>query len=228
MASIILRPNANGDVNNGEQYPTSGEHWDKVDEVTADGDTTYLSTPTNSGSNREERFEIENATQSGVIDSVKVYVRAKTLSTSYPGTLYIAVKTHEKKYTQNVSDDLTGAYKTLSHTWTVNPYTNQPWTWEEVNNLLIGFDFRSGVSEENKYHPIFVTQVYVEVNYRKGKNFTTDSYIAVYTTNLHPPFFGIIFSHYILPQIAPPHDGEEKNGPMYSPTGLPIIWNNRS
>jgi hypothetical protein len=40
----ILRPNEIGSETWPYQYPSEGYHWDKVDEVTADGDDTYIST----------------------------------------------------------------------------------------------------------------------------------------------------------------------------------------
>lgn len=43
MAAVTLRPNANGDVVSFTgQFPASGAHYDKVDEVVADEDTTYV------------------------------------------------------------------------------------------------------------------------------------------------------------------------------------------
>ncbi|GAI22270.1 unnamed protein product, partial [marine sediment metagenome] len=40
-----LRPSAAGDETEvSEQEPATGEHWDKVDEATSDGDSTYVST----------------------------------------------------------------------------------------------------------------------------------------------------------------------------------------
>ncbi len=42
-ATETLRPNAAGDLTQLlSQYPSSGEHWDKVDEVTSDDDSTYI------------------------------------------------------------------------------------------------------------------------------------------------------------------------------------------
>ena len=45
MAIETLRPNAAGDETNIPiQVPSSGEHWDKIDEETSDEDSTYVTT----------------------------------------------------------------------------------------------------------------------------------------------------------------------------------------
>jgi len=42
MAIEILRPNAAGDLTQCEQYPGTGSNYQKVDEVIADDDSTYV------------------------------------------------------------------------------------------------------------------------------------------------------------------------------------------
>lgn len=73
--SETFRPNAAGDDTNiAAQYPVSGAHWDKVDEVTADDYTTYIST--NSTSYQRDLYNIpDHSTGSGAIDSVTAYFR---------------------------------------------------------------------------------------------------------------------------------------------------------
>ncbi|MBA7635581.1 hypothetical protein ES703_43185 [subsurface metagenome] len=70
-----LRPNATGNVTDiSSQYPVSGAHWDKVDEVTADNYTTYVST--NSTSYERDLYGIPaHSIGSGGINSVTVYFR---------------------------------------------------------------------------------------------------------------------------------------------------------
>ncbi len=70
-----LRPNAAGDDTNiSSQYPDSGAHYDKVDEVTADDYSTYVFT--NSTSYQRDLYNIpDHSTGSGAIDNVTAYFR---------------------------------------------------------------------------------------------------------------------------------------------------------
>jgi len=161
-----LRPNAAGDKTEiAEQIPGGGEHWDKVDEVTSDDDTTYLRT--NSFLFQEDLYNMPaHSTGSGGINYVKVYTVA--MSTSTPGegaNVYVQIKTN------GVEDDgtayeTTTAYATYSHQWDTNPQTGQPWTWDEIDALQIGVGLNrprgTGAPGDRWTH---CTQVYVEVNY---------------------------------------------------------------
>ncbi len=68
-----FRPNAVGDDTNiSSQYPDSGSHWDKVDDVTADDYSTYVYT--NSTSYLRDLFNIsDHSTGIGAIDSVTAH-----------------------------------------------------------------------------------------------------------------------------------------------------------
>ncbi|MFC1916188.1 hypothetical protein ACFLW4_05805, partial [Chloroflexota bacterium] len=70
-----LRPNATGNVTNlTSQYPDSGAHWDKVDDVTSDNWTTYVST--NSTSYQRDLYNIpDHSIGSGGINNVTVHFR---------------------------------------------------------------------------------------------------------------------------------------------------------
>jgi hypothetical protein len=70
-----LRPNATGDDTNiAQQYPSSGAHWDKVDEATADDFTTYVST--NSTTYQRDLYNMpSHTTPAGRIDSITAYFR---------------------------------------------------------------------------------------------------------------------------------------------------------
>lgn len=57
MAFEILRPISNGDTNSfGFQYPNTGVHYDKVDDVISDDATTYIYSTTNSSSSVDLRI----------------------------------------------------------------------------------------------------------------------------------------------------------------------------
>ena len=158
MATEILRPNGVGSETSIQtQVPGSGAHWDKVDEETPDGATTYLWQDGTTA--KRDLYALPNHTSAGVINSVKIYFcccgdgangKAKpslrTNSTTYDGT-EVAVATYP-------------TWTTYSQIWTTNPYTNLPWTWDEIDALEIGACLRNAVSGGSG-----CTQVYTEVDY---------------------------------------------------------------
>jgi hypothetical protein len=83
-----FRPNAAGDDTNiSSQYPASGAHWEKVDEVTADNYTTYVST--NSTSYQRDLYSIpDHSTGSGAVDNVTAYFRFANSATTKWGIVY--------------------------------------------------------------------------------------------------------------------------------------------
>ena len=90
-----LRPNAAGDDTNiAGQYPTTGAHWDKVDEVTADEFTTYVTT--NSTIYQRDLYNIpDHSTGSGAVDNVTAYFRiAKTSAIGHVGIWRDTNNTH--------------------------------------------------------------------------------------------------------------------------------------
>jgi len=104
-----LRPNATGDVTQiSSQYPDSGAHWDKVDEVTSDNWSTYVST--NSTTYQRDLYNIpDHAVGTGSINYVTVHFRfagdREVHAIPYAGdgddgTL----KTVEITYTGNITD----------------------------------------------------------------------------------------------------------------------------
>jgi len=160
-----LRPNADGDETEvSEQEPATGAHWDKVDDVTSDDDTTYIAT--NSYLWEEDLYNIpDHSTGSGSINYVKVYAVAKSMQDPAAENIYVQIKTN------GLEDDgtaymTTQSYTTFSHQWDTNPQTGQPWTWDEIDALQIGVGLLrpAGIGgPATRYTRC--TQVYAEVNY---------------------------------------------------------------
>lgn len=165
-AAETLRPNAAGDqtlIN--LQYPASGLHWEKVDEVVSDSDTTYVAT---SGYTWEEDlYQITNhATGTGSISYVKVYIVVRTTGTPTQASAYAHIKTNGTEY-DGSQLTLTTGYAAYSYQWNNNPMTGAPWTWSEIDALQVGAGIRQGTGGGpvgNRYTR--VTQVYTEVGYR--------------------------------------------------------------
>lgn len=155
MGTITLRPNANGDTN--DWNSTESANYLAVDETIADEDATYNYTTTGL---QVDLYNIEDPPSDvfGMnIDSVTVYIRVRTLNSS--ASAYIIFRTYGTDYT--VPINVSTSYTTYSATKTNNPYTGNPWTWTEVQNLQIGIkDKILGVGDE-----IRITQAYAVVEY---------------------------------------------------------------
>jgi hypothetical protein len=157
-----LRPNAAGDETSiSSQWPNSGSHYDKVDEASADDDSTYVCT--NSTSYQRDLYALDNhSVGAGTINSVTIYFRFKTSE-----SLYYAYAKPSQKSGSTVTDGTEKSHKgdvfyvTESQTYTTNPATGNPYTWNEIDNLQIGVSIKEEVSWQN----VRCTQVYVEVDY---------------------------------------------------------------
>jgi hypothetical protein len=107
VATETLRPNGAGDETNiGDQYPTSGAHWDKVDEVTPDEASTYVGTY-NSAYQRDLYNLADHIEGAGTINFVKVYTRCNA-SGEYTVCTQLYVEVDYSSVTAKTSSD-TGA-----------------------------------------------------------------------------------------------------------------------
>jgi hypothetical protein len=159
--SEIFRPNAAGDETEIEtQFPATGDHWDKVDEVTSDNDT-YVAT--NKSSYEEDLYNIrDHSTQTagGTINYVVIYMVDKAESSAEQVSAYIHIKTNGAEY-NGTSENLTTSYASYSNQWDDNPQTGGLWTWSEIDALQIGVGMRKAGTGLNSY----ATQVYSDVNF---------------------------------------------------------------
>ena len=175
----ILSPNAAGDETNiASQYPASNYHWDKVDEATADDDSTYVYS--NSTSYTRDLYNLSNPTGSGTINFIKVHYRFKRYSAG-TGYLTPAIKTGGTVYEGSEDTETAGSYKDGSYQWTTNPKTGVAWTWNDLTNLQAGIKIKESPGGG---HQTRCTQVYVEVNYVSTWDFnlTHTAEIAGYTS----------------------------------------------
>lgn len=122
--SVILRPNADGDLT--ELIRNAGSHnYEAVDDVTPDEDTTYVR-----GLHTQEfESDLYNLPTSSVhnILWVKSVARARPLNTDYSTiAMRPLIKTHSVVY-YNRSEDLryygTATYNNFISVWRINPYT---------------------------------------------------------------------------------------------------------
>jgi PKD repeat protein len=166
----ILRPNGAGSVTNilGQQ-PCLGEHWDKVAEVNADDDGSYVWVY--QAHEGQDLYSLSNPSGTGVITKVRIYVRGKT---DYIGSIKTLIKTHGTSYYDPLMvlpfeyNDwpLTTNYETYHTEYTQNPYTGSAWTWDEIETLEAGvFLFVLSPVPTPGGPESQCTQVYVQVCY---------------------------------------------------------------
>ncbi len=160
--TLVFRPSAAGDETAIiEQFPDSGEHWDKVDEATSDGDSTYLQD--DSQIYREDLYHIpDHSTQTagGDINYITEHMVNKALASATQVSAYTHIKTGGTEY-NGTSENLSTSYATYSYQWSDNPDTSAPWTWSEFDALQIGIGMReaaAGVYSRS-------TQIYSEISF---------------------------------------------------------------
>ncbi len=159
---IILRPNAVGDETQiNSQYPNSGEHWQKVDEASPDGDGTYVYTANTNY--QEDLYHLPNhstQTAGGDIQYVEVFMVARAALSAEQVSAYIHIKTNGLE-DNGSSENLSTSYVEYSNYWNNNPETGSPWTWDEIDNLQAGIGMRKSSASGDS----LCTQVYVNINY---------------------------------------------------------------
>lgn len=159
MATETLRPNAAGDETAiANQSPESDYHWDKVDEITQDGNTTAVRDGT--GAPKRDLYNIPNhTTGSGTINFITIYICCKALDADYAGQVKPSLKSNST-VTDGDGITPTASYVTYSQQWNTNPADSAAWEWADIDALQIGVLLYSHVSGID-----YCTQVYVVVNY---------------------------------------------------------------
>jgi len=133
MATVTLRPNANGTYQQWVTYGSGSTHYDRVSDQ---NDATGLESGTLHDVDTEH---LENSADLGTINRITLYMRAR----SYNGAGAVEeVKMYMK---QGDCEWDTGAFvvsrtsfTTYSVTYSRNPCTELPWTWSDINNLQQG------------------------------------------------------------------------------------------
>lgn len=136
-----LRPSADG-TNASNEWPSGSSvpppHYDKVDEVVSDGDTTFIATDEITITVKQNNF-LKPATgilSMGIIDSLTVYIQAKyvkdvgsTVTTSANVGLH---NTSSGADNYPSSFTLTASYANYSYTWSADPFTSKAWVVADI------------------------------------------------------------------------------------------------
>lgn len=156
---LYLRPNSTISAGIEQQYPASGSHHEKIDEETADDNSTYLR---QSGYDEEgyDYFGLPDPSAMGSINSVKLVVRGMGTGWSH---CYGRIKTHNTLYGEVNCEG--SSYETVEKTWSTNPNTGQAWTWQEINDLQIQIELNVWDGGCGEFQEVRCTQAYIVVNY---------------------------------------------------------------
>jgi len=173
LPTLYIRPNGPGDETGIDyQNPSSGYHWDKVCEVVKDYDTTYVSQYSSSW--QRDLYALENLSQIGTINWIKVWIVITGASTSNAGKTVI--KTGGTVYEGSVNYiPVTSQWYSFYTQYDVNPKTGIAWTWDDINALqagvsIVGFYIMPYLLE---YYIVYCTQVYVEIDLSPGPGYPT-------------------------------------------------------
>lgn len=163
LVTATFRPNAAGDKTELQQYPNSGNNYEKVDEATSDGDSTVVWTSDDYGGGvaRKDLYNIPNhTTEAGTIQKIAVFYKTSRYPDLPDGEASAGIKTGGTEYWETLHDVNLGLIYTLySYEWTTNPNTGVAWTWADIDSLQIG------VQLKNTDSWIYCTQVYMVVYY---------------------------------------------------------------
>lgn len=98
------------------------------------------------------------------VAAVTVSVRCATLSPPLPAKIALMIRTHDTDYSTDIEyitattfDDPT----VVTHTWDTNPFTDLPWTVDEVNALEAGWFYQS---EGGMDGALAVDEIHVDVS----------------------------------------------------------------
>ena len=158
----VLVPNAPGDQTSiPVQYPSSGEHWDKVN--AGDGWDTYVSTWDTKKYQRDLYNLTDHTEGEGTINNVFVFFTFAGHEDGGEHTAYAkpAIKTHGKVYEGDEVSHTGGEFTTQVYQWIANPKTGEEWTWEEIDSLQAGINLKG----EDETLPAYCTHVYVLIDY---------------------------------------------------------------
>jgi len=152
MATITLRPNAAGST---QSWSAEGGDYTRVDEVSSDGDTTRLYSPTD---NVVATFGLDNSSgEIGTINSVTVYINTRGVD-PVSNTVQLAVRVSSTDYFSGTKTYNNTSYHEESNAWATNPNTSVAWTWAEIDVLQAGMKRIGGGGQA-------VTQVWAVVDY---------------------------------------------------------------
>jgi hypothetical protein len=160
MTTATIRPNAAGTYSQLLQYPSSGSNYDKVDEETSDGDSTYVYYDT-ATYDKWDTYNYPDGPNTGDINSVVLHMMCKYTGSPTGAQTQTEMRTHSTNYVGGWNL-ITASYAEYTKSYSTNPYTGSGWTWAEITAIEFGprLFFSSGSS-----CTVRCTQVWIVIDY---------------------------------------------------------------
>jgi len=163
MTTLTLRPN--GDTTAGWEPSTGNNEYACIDESVADdADYVYVRAIVDTGIS--VYAYPDHTTESGDINSVKIYARCKDIVFTGvpPATSHIKLSAYSG--INGTDQTLTSSWAVYTQTWTTNPNTGVAWTWADIDALSAGFTgILSAPMDAKNYSRPFCSHFYVEVDH---------------------------------------------------------------
>ncbi|MBI2849768.1 MAG: fibronectin type III domain-containing protein [Chloroflexi bacterium] len=179
MPVEILRPNANGDLVQLYVYPSDGIHWNKLSELVADYDASYIHRYGGTTGTNYDSYQLADLSLSNiVITNVRVVaiVRREAMNPggTYPTTVGLGVRINGLNYYSNDSFS-SNSYITIVRDFPANPNTGGAWTVAAVNAMqaFLGIGFYNMAYWQGGLISARCTQLYVEVTYAAPPSVST-------------------------------------------------------
>lgn len=131
--SFDLLPCEMGLPNDWLWYPISLTKIECIETDDGDGSWTYTLDVTGVA----DLFIMENTTATGTINHVGIYAILRGTTASPLSWFKIRYVTNDTHYDAVPLQHPSGVYKTYGMDIANNPFTEQPWTWQEVNDLKV-------------------------------------------------------------------------------------------
>ena len=168
MPTLTLYPNADESVTM-SQYGSGTGNYGRINETTQD-DTNGVTTSSTSG--QVDLYGLPNPSQSGTINSVTVHFRARW---DYTGTVinqsYATPRVQIGGTTYSATAQALGStFQGYSRAWSTNPNTESAWTWQNINDLIVGLRMNAGTYGAHKptIGAAYCSWLYVVVDYTES------------------------------------------------------------
>lgn len=169
MPTLTLRPNSDVSVAM-SQYGSGTGNYGRINESTTD-DTNGVSTTNMSG--EVDLYGLPDPSPSGTINSVTVHFRARwtyngDIVTQSYGTPQVRIGGTTYSGTQQA---LTVSFASYNRSWSTNPNTSSAWTWQNINDLIVGLRMNAGTYGDSKNPTVgeaYCSQLWVVVDYTES------------------------------------------------------------
>jgi len=159
MATVTIRPISNGYYVGGTASgaPTN---WECLDELILDSDTTYVYMQ--AVGYYIMTYKYTQIPYRGYINNVSFCNYARVTGALDASDIYQIIRTYNTNYSYAAGGGLSYALARID--LTENPYTNQKWTWEEVN--LVEYGGTATITSNPLSNQLRFSMSYIEITYQ--------------------------------------------------------------